>query len=181
MRLHYVLIVLICICLPATTSAEYYKYRDQNGVQRYTDNLADIPEDQRSKMETRDQIEDYSPLQEPAGNTRLEVEERQKAMGDSEEPEKQEVTIPKTPGGLMPDQLNQTKEALDKEIAELMKEKETLLQEKEKIKNVAQSKAYNKKVQRLNQKIREYEGRRKEFTRQAAEFNESQRAVSGKK
>ena len=50
MRLRYALLFLICMLLPSSVLAEYYQYRDQNGVLRFTDNLADVPEDQRQQI-----------------------------------------------------------------------------------------------------------------------------------
>ncbi|MCP4104784.1 MAG: DUF4124 domain-containing protein [Desulfobacteraceae bacterium] len=47
------LIILICACLFSTPCfAEFYRYTDENGVTRFTDNLADIPEEQKVRAYT---------------------------------------------------------------------------------------------------------------------------------
>ena len=46
-RLFFVLLAVVVICLPRVGNAEFYRYRDANGVLRFTDNLAEVPKDQR--------------------------------------------------------------------------------------------------------------------------------------
>ena len=41
------------------SSAEFYKYRDASGVLRYTDDISQIPEDQRPKIDTYTETDDY--------------------------------------------------------------------------------------------------------------------------
>jgi len=45
-------IILFCICFvfPLSASAEFYRYKDANGVLRFTDNLAEVPDDQKPKV-----------------------------------------------------------------------------------------------------------------------------------
>jgi hypothetical protein len=42
--------------LPAVGSAEIYKYRDANGVLRFTDNLAEVPPSQRPNVQSYQEI-----------------------------------------------------------------------------------------------------------------------------
>ena len=49
------------LCLPASSSAEFYKYRDANGNLRFTDNLAEVPPDQRPEVDRYKQVEDFRP------------------------------------------------------------------------------------------------------------------------
>ncbi|MBE9582728.1 MAG: DUF4124 domain-containing protein, partial [Proteobacteria bacterium] len=51
MKLRQCVIVLILTIFPALASAEFYKYVDKNGSVRFTDNLANVPADQRSQVD----------------------------------------------------------------------------------------------------------------------------------
>ena len=182
MRRLYILLVLICIWLPATASAEYYKYRDQNGVLRYTDNLSDIPEDQRPKAETRIQTEDYSPPPEPA-QSEPKDEERQKKIQEFNQKmaEKRQALSQEMQSGSAGEHLQQIKDSLDQEYAELMKEKEAMLQLRSQAKTVAEGKAYKEKVTVFNQKIADFEARRQAFIEEADAFNEKMKGAAGNK
>ena len=48
--------LLILLVLPMLASAEIYKYRDQNGVLRFTDNLTEVPVDQRENIDQYQEI-----------------------------------------------------------------------------------------------------------------------------
>jgi len=182
MRLLYILLVLICIWLPAAASAEYYKYRDQNGVLRYTDNLADIPEDQRPKMETRIQTENYSPPPEPV-QTKPEDKGRQEKIREfNQKMENQRQAVSREmQSGSAGENLQRIKNSLDQEYAQLMKEKEAMLQLRARVKSVAEGKVYKEKVTVFNKKLADFEARRQAFMEQAAAFNAKMKGAAGKK
>ncbi|MBW2654072.1 MAG: DUF4124 domain-containing protein [Deltaproteobacteria bacterium] len=51
MKLIYVLIVCFLYILCASSVfAEYYHYIDKNGIKHYTDDISEIPEDQRPNL-----------------------------------------------------------------------------------------------------------------------------------
>ena len=162
MRLIYALLFLICVWLPASVSAEYYKYRDQNGVLRFTDNLADIPEDQRLQIESHTEIE-YSTAVEQGLPSDPEDTHKSKKVETKEGGQSSQV-----------EKLNQTKAALDREHAKQIKEKQALEQYKETQKDQSEAEArvnYQERVTSLNQKIAAYERRRQAFKRRADAFN----------
>ena len=74
--------MLIGLCLAVLLLAnpvlgEFYKYRDRNGVLRFTDNLADVPVDQRPDAQSYKEPDDYlTPYQkkERAEKARREAE-----------------------------------------------------------------------------------------------------------
>jgi len=168
--------LIVSVWFPTTVCAELYKYRDQNGVLRFTDNIADIPKDQRVGVETRQEVESNETPADFSQTTKQEVEERQKALATPvfQEPQ-DEAEI------LSAQEMNQKKAALDQEYANLMKEKRALLESKKKIRNVPDSKAYNKKAEMLNQKIADFDTRREAFMEQADAFNQKMKGAAGKK
>lgn len=56
--------MLVGLCLAVLLFAnpvlgEFFKYRDSNGVLRFTDNLAEVPPDQRPKAKSYKEADDY--------------------------------------------------------------------------------------------------------------------------
>ncbi len=187
MRLLYALLFLICMLLPSSVLAEYYQYRDQNGVLRFTDNLADVPEDQRQQIESYTESETFvmteeesleylqdTSVQEETGEDMegaYQSEENGEDMDDAYQSDETETGRDDSLAQLK--KLNQMKAALDEEFAELMEEKQVLLQYKESKKNISvkEAKAYQKKVTLLNQRITDFEERRQAYKKEADAFN----------
>ncbi len=45
--------------IPSPSVAEFFKYKDENGVTRFTDNLADVPEDQLEAVQGYKEADDF--------------------------------------------------------------------------------------------------------------------------
>ena len=58
--------LMILLALPVLASAEIYKYRDQNGILRFTDNLAEVPLAQRENVDQYQEIKTREDAFEPA-------------------------------------------------------------------------------------------------------------------
>ena len=174
MRLLYALLFLVCMWLPSSVLAEYYQYRDQNGVLRFTDNLADIPEDQRQQIDSYTETKDLSSSEEESQEDLQDTSVQEEAGEDMEVADQSEETETGRGDNLSQlKKLNQRKAALDEEFAKLMEEKQVLLQYKETKKNMSlkEAMAYQKKVTLLNQRIADFEERRQEFIKEADAFN----------
>ena len=64
-----VTMLLVLLVLPMLASAEIYKYRDQNGVLRFTDNLTEVPVDQRENIDQYQEIKTQPDVaQQPSDN-----------------------------------------------------------------------------------------------------------------
>ncbi len=57
MTIRILLIVLFLLSTAVSSSAEIYKYRDAKGVLRFTNNLQEVPKDQREKVDSFHEIE----------------------------------------------------------------------------------------------------------------------------
>jgi hypothetical protein len=192
MRLLFALLFLICMWLPSSVLAEYYQYRDQNGVLRFTDNLADVPEDQRQQIERYSESGDLF-TQEDESEVEAEDEALEEDLEEDME-DTQEASIQEESGEDMEEEgadqseetepvqddnlaqlkiLNQMKAALDEEFAVLMEEKQALLQYKDSKKNMSMKEAreYQKSVTLLNQRITDFEERRQAYKKEADAFN----------
>lgn len=136
---------LICLSGANAAFAEFYKYKDENGKIRFTDDLSQVPEDQRQKLGIYDEPADFG------------IEPEKPA-------ESEEKNKPKPPTYK---QLKEEEEALAKELDELKKEKEKL--------PAPDDKSYRTKVDRLNKKIQEYEEKRAAYNKKVKEYNDARK------
>jgi len=149
---------------------EFYKYRDAQGVVRYTYDLAEVPEDQRPEVKT---FEEETPASQTTSSEVTEDQEKGQnpdGAGIDDESVVDEQRI---------EEFRQTKKELDKEFADLMEEKYRLLKEKQKIKALnkgprqAAVAEYNKKVQELNKKLSDYQKRNDTFKKEYEAFEKA--------
>ena len=173
MRLRYAVIILILAGLPSLVCAEFYKYRDGNGILRFTDNLSEVPKDQRPEIKTYQEADDFlAPWQR-------EEKARREAVVSEEarEAEARKTNVPKTQIGSTPDDLKQIKAGLDQEFDALMQRKQAVDAEKEALraKDKKAAKACLEKAKQLNADIREFEQRRQAFQKKADAFNAGQK------
>lgn len=143
-----VLILFLSLMLiPGLCFAEFYKYRDASGVMRFTDNLADVPKDQRQN------IREYQEAVTPDA-----------AEGPVKEVQPLDLNT-------RADQLNAERDMLAKEYAELEKERENLEKATLDPQNTADFEAYKSQVDSYNIRIKAYEAKRKLFQAKVDAFN----------
>ena len=156
--------VLIVIMMAGFALSDIYKYRDAQGIIRYTYDLAEVPEDQRPEEptyieEVPDTIETPN-TETPSGSVSDESKEEPK----DEAPVVDDKKI---------EELNQRKKELDEEFAGLMEEKYALLKDKERLKGTLEGRdevavaKYDRKVNDLNKRIADYKKRQEEFQKEA--------------
>jgi len=149
MKFIHLFFILFFFCSPL--SAEYYQYKDKDGVVHFTDNLGDVPEEQRAEVNRYEEIEEKP-------NKKI---SKSNQDGDGKEIE----TL------LHLQALNREKEFLDKDYERLVTKKQRLKKEKASLATSVEVTAYQNKIKRLNQEIFEFEERRKKFEKKAKEFN----------
>ena len=150
-----ILLIFIVGSLPA--SAEFYKYVDKNGVALYTDDLSQVPVDQRPGVKEFTE----SAIKEPISTQNTETpsiayEQNQEAKEDID---------------AMKARLERIKQELDQEYQALAKEKQQVAAEKKNIKNYSDIPANNDKIIELNEKIKKYEEKQKAFNQEVKSFN----------
>lgn len=158
---------LVAVNGPPPAQAEMYKYRDQEGNLRFTDNLAQIPEDQRPQAETLEEIE---PDKAAAPKTSDGDDAARKTESAPDDDPAADIAVDQA----LLDELNQRKKELDSEFAGLMSEKYALLQEKERLTGLASRDveargAYERKVADLNDRIDDYKQRRDAYEEECAQ------------
>jgi hypothetical protein len=143
--------IFVSLLLLATDSsfAEFYKYRDENGVVRFTDNILEVPKSQQIKVETYPEIQ----FLEEAGEA-AEVE----SMDDIEK------------------RLRAQKERLDKEYSELSAERQQLEEAAKIARTKTENDAFEKEIEDFNLRLQQYEEQRLLFKEKVDAFNEARDA-----
>lgn len=169
MRWRDVLIAVICVGLSAPAFAEFYQYRDENGVLRYTDNYVDIPVQQRKKIKRFAEPDDNLTAEQIAEREQLRKEREMKAAAEVQAA--QRLQLKKS--------LHQSKAELDKTRAQLMSERKALEKEKETVSmsDPQNAKAYQDKVIDFNRRLAQYRKRLKDFSEAAKAYNAQEQAA----
>ena len=141
--------VILLFLVSNSSYAEYYKYRDKNGVVRYTDNPLEIPKDQQENVKAYREIK----VLEEAGEV-AEVE----SMADIEQ------------------KLRAQKSVLDKEYQGLAAERQQLEKEAKIDRTGAEYEAFEKKIVDFNLRLQQYEEKRLLFKEKADVYNEARAA-----
>ena len=166
----YVLLIAFLL-FSMNAFAEFYKYVDENGDIRFTDDINEVPEAQRSKI--RSYVESQS----------KEVPEQQETIENQAEPEE---TVPDEQQANFPDgsedapvsledarkRLDQMREEIEEEFEALTAEKEKLTKEKDKATTREQVIEYNKKIDELNARVKAYEDKGKAYQAAVDDYNQ---------
>jgi hypothetical protein len=162
-----ILALVLFLFTQTAAFAEFYKYRDANGVLRFTDNLAEVPPEQRPQVDSYQQVEDFqSPADRLSAEPTQETEQEESGGSQGESDAAQIAARYR--------ELNQKKAALDKEYTELVAAQQSLAQERESADTNEEKKAVNQKVQGLNERIAAFEQKRAAFEQEVQAFNKSQ-------
>lgn len=154
---------IILLSMPAL--GEYYRFVDENGMQRYTDDLSRVPRDQRPKVKAYESIK-TSPVQPT--NSSDAVSETSKAGGNSEGKAWSEKVVNQA------DEFDRMRTDLEKTQQSLEVERDALLKQKpsagagEEVR-----KAYSARVKQLNAKITDYEKQHTAYKEKVAAFNQT--------
>jgi len=160
-------LILFLTCLTVGSppaSGEYYRYYDENGVLRFTDNMAEVPVDQRPQVKRYGEEANRAPEQ-PAGEA--EVQRRQ----DLQENSARESAPVRSADIQSAEDLRGVREELDEDYADLQRRREALQAERDTLTTPEEVRAYQQKVRELNESIQRFETRRQEFIQKAKEHN----------
>jgi hypothetical protein len=145
--------LLILLALPALAAAEIYKYRDQNGVLRFTDNLTEVPVEQRENVDQYQEIKTREVVTEPAPASASE----QAVVQDAQAAEKA---------------LLDEKAALDIEYSQLMEMRKSL-EAAPQTGTPEEIAAHEKKIKDYNARLKIYEIQQKSFRAKVQAYNEA--------
>ena len=158
-----IFLLISFLSFSASASAEFYKYTDEDGNIRFTDDINQVPEEQRSKINSYVESESE------------EVLEQQAAQKNPEQPEQSEQSEQETNFPVLSEndadqdsleelksRIDAIRQEIDKEYAALMKEKEQLDEDKKEAKTKAQVDSYNKRIETYNKRGETFMKKQKE-------------------
>lgn len=149
-------VVLVLLMMTFSIShAQLYRYKDAHGNWCYTDNLADVPLDQR------EDCKQYEPIQTPAAQPIR--KERTPTAEDQAAPEET---------GRLRDELQARKAALDQEYEALVKESGELEKRSQNLKSEEERRAFENRKTAFNQRLKVFEERRQVFEKDLQAYND---------
>ena len=158
------LISLSLLLFSMSASAEYYRYIDKDGNVHYTDDLTNVPENQRTD------IHEYTGFQDDSYDHQKDEQKDEKSQ-----PLIEKEQVKNKPGindfSEIKKRLDQEKEKLDEEYRALMEEKKEIAKGKNKYRSKSRAKKYNKVILEFNEKIEDYERRKKLFNEEVEKYN----------
>ena len=172
MRLGQWIIVLVLTGMYALSSAEFYRYVDEEGKVKYTDNLANVPVDQRPKAYEYDESYDQFAPEEGIEREKPETESPDGALKEAEDVRLQREALAKEgEEKTLEQKLRETGARLKEEYQALMKEKEELDKSTTRRLTETERKELIKKVRDYNSQTEDYEKRREAFNKEVEAYN----------
>jgi len=148
-RLFLLLVALSLIPMPVF--AEFYKYKDANGVLRFTDNLLEVPKDQRDKIQTYKEV--VTPEPEP----------------DISDAQKEDAALKNQNNRA--EQINSEREVLEQSFKALDAERKSILESPTSPQEQEAYEAHKQRIEAFNARIKAYEEQRKMFQAKVDAYN----------
>ena len=172
LRLGKWIIVLIFAGVYALASAEVYRYVDEEGKVHYTDDLANVPAQQRPKAAEHGERCDHFVPEEEIERKEPEPENPGGSPKEDEEASlKSETRVDEGEERSLEQKLRQTGATLQEEFKTLMKERAELEKATASPLPPAERTRFFEKVANLNARIQNYEKRREAFNKEVEAYN----------
>ena len=168
-RMKIFLFIILFILFLASSSIAFYEYVDEHGVTRYTDNINEVPLDQRYGKE--EYIgEETSPEEATPGTNDKTISESSPSANTKTKEIDYDATL---------ESLKEKQQVLIKERKAIESEDDQLLKDKLKLKPGDDAVEYNEQAAKLKERTKELDEKREEFNSrldilnaEIAEYNE---------
>jgi hypothetical protein len=156
--------------------ADMYRYKDANGIIRFTDNLSNVPVNQRSGITVYENAPSSAAIlvtEQPAGlnTTNGHNQEMSEISLGSDSAADTVKSADISVDSSKIDRLLKTKTELDEENVRLVKESLALTKDRKTFSGNADIQSYNEKINALNARVDDYEKRRAAFQKEADTFD----------
>lgn len=155
-------ILILIVFFFSIPAHSYYCYKDKDGVTRCTDDINEVPLEQRKKLQ---EYEDSQTEEEPEDET------KEEEAGTTEATDEPAEDDPDAEFELERLELNKRKKDLKKDYDALVKERDDLTKEKEGIKDIKQMEEYNAKVDALEKKFDSHREKQKKLVKDINDYN----------
>ena len=162
-----IFVLLSFLLFAVSASAEFYKYLDENGNVRFTDDINQVPEEQRAKISSyvESESEEPTPEQVVTQDSQPEQEQQENAAELIEDDTgKEGFEAAKKRIEALKQKLDEEYKALVEEGKQLAKERKTAVTNEQKLK-------FNQKVDDYNKRGESYQANLKEFEAQIEAYN----------
>jgi len=175
MRLGQWIIVLILTGIYTLSSAEFYRFVDEKGKVHFTDDLANVPVEQRPKVYEYEEPYDQSAPEEGTETQEPQTEGPEEDLKETEEVRLQ-TEVPTTEAQTtQAPAIEGEEKTLEQKLREtgarLTKEYQALMKERERLDEIATRKLTRADQRELNKRIREYNSRTEDYEKRRAAFN----------
>ena len=160
MRALSICLLMLLFCYPASVSAEFYKYFDENGNVHFTDDYNRVPVDQRPNVQGYTESISPEEADEDAGAPKNEESAGNEKTEDSASEFAKQLK-----------NLDERKEALDKEYQSLIEENSQLEKMRKTAKTADDVKKYNQNVNDLNKKLQAHDQKRQVYASDVEAYN----------
>ncbi len=161
------LITTLILAMPA--DAEIYKYIDENGQKRWTDDLGQVPKDQRSGVEHFESAKE-TPATSSTGDTNVNKQEQHPKQTASDESTTPDRAV-----------LEREKADLDAQFKALMQERAEIEATQSQDISREDREALKSRISAYNQKTEQYEIRLGRFNSQVEKYNQQINAAKAEK
>jgi hypothetical protein len=151
-------------------SAEFYKYTDEEGNIRFTDDINQVPAEQRAKIQSY--VESQSPQASEQEVTSESKENPEQSDQQANFPDLSEDDEGKESIKDAKSRIDTIKQEIDQEYEVLIKEKQKLAKDKMQAKSRQQIIEYNKRVENLNKRVEAYEKKGQDYEAQVEAYNQ---------
>lgn len=173
-KVAFIVVFFIFLFIGTLFAGQYYKYIDESGKLRFTDDISKVPQDQREAVETF-KAKNYK---KPVNETSQDSENSRTTENSSE--------IKYTNKEIAPDTFQAQAVELDSMQKKLREIRESLEQERLALEEsmpkegstTNQKITYSTKVEALNERIAQYEKELKKFNDKVDEFNASRKKAN---
>lgn len=166
-------IFILFLLLAAPVTAQFYRYTDQNGGVRFTDDLYKVPAEQRGSIREYRESATGSATFSREGGTEIEASQRAGAHPNENQVFGSVATAPDATVSLkeLRTQIEKMKEEVEAEYLALVNEKDVLATERGSKMTQEDLVAYNRAVDAFNQRAINYERMSSELSEMVDEFN----------
>lgn len=166
--------LFILLLFSVNAQAEFYRYTDENGTVRFTDDLSVVPADQRPEISTYSEPDDKLTEEEKAAKQAA----RQQAIKNQAPKLPEEDSKSAAPGAsnagsekeyqAAKSRLDKMRGELDQEYEEIMAEVKEVEDLKKNVKRASATRALNSRIRELNTRIATYQQQRQAYEQEAA-------------
>lgn len=167
--LAFFLITVLMFSTPV--GAEIYKYVDENGQKRWTDDLSQVPKDQRPSAQRLDTVEETptDTAVEQTGDAQMDVPSASEP--GSQDSDQTDETAGEA-AGLDRESLEKEKAALDTQYQELLEERKKLEEMNTEALSADARSDLNKRISAYNAKTEQYETQLNAFNEKINAYNQ---------